>query len=58
MGKQKNIFKGQQEKTLQKNSNEMEINNMTDKEFNEMVIRILNKLESRIGELRTVKKKS
>ena len=44
-------------KKLQKNSNEMEINNMPDKEFKEMVIRILNKLESRIGELRTLKKR-
>ena len=42
----------EQEKTPEKNSNEMEISNLPDKEFTEMVIKMPNKLESRIEEFR------
>lgn len=51
--KTKNKQKIQQQKhTEKKNSNEMVISNLTDKEFKEMVIRMFNTLESRIEELR------
>ena len=39
-------------KKTEKNSNEMEISNLPDKEFTEMVIKMPNKLESRIEEFR------
>lgn len=44
--------KKEQGKTPEKNPNEMEINNVLDKEFKEMVIRILNKLKNTVEGLR------
>ena len=42
----------EQEKSLEKKKKEMEISNMPDKEFKEMIIRISTKLERWIEELR------
>lgn len=44
--------KKEQGKTPEKKPNEMEISNVLDKEFKEMVIRILNKLKNTVEELR------
>lgn len=42
----------EQEYKTQENSNETDIRNLSNKEFNKMVIKILNKVDSRIEELR------
>lgn len=42
----------EQLKNPEKNSNEMEITHLPDKELKEMVVRMLNKLKSRIQKLR------
>ena len=53
MNLHKNISQiNEQEKSLEKKKKEMEISNMPDKEFKEMIIRISTKLERWIEELR------
>lgn len=47
----------EQEKTTEKTPIEMEISNLPNKEFKEMVIRMLSKLESIIDELSTATKR-
>lgn len=47
----------EQEKTTEKNLNEMKISDLPNKEFKEMIIRILNKFESIIEELSTATKR-